>query len=968
MRVIRQRAGALTGQRQNLAGIAGFATGTEKYRWLAGQAWAGKTTLLAEAALQLRGSVDIIAYFASRREGDADSSRFLAATVPQLAWLIQEPPPAPVREEFRTLWRRVTERAAARGRHVLLVVDGLDEDLHPSELPSIAAELPAAAGTHAHVLVSSRSGYQLPADVPLGHPLAFTDPQEIAPFAGATDLAALARQEIDDLLRRDDSDGLAADVLGLLTAAAGPLTIEELAAMTSVAGPPAALRRRIRTLLSTAAARSLQPAGTAGSGRYQFAHESLLAYAQANESLNDPDFRRRIHEWADRWRDAGWPAPGREEATPQYLLNAYPSTLVHDPLRLSALTGDVTWIEAVITAMGIDRALAELHRAAAADPGSTVLAAMLAVVTGQVLNLRPPHPLDQPGYILRQLWMQAAELGCGGMAAAERLAVEIRQRLQSLPGPNLVPCWTTRKTSQALSRELGRHDSFIRAMEVLTDGRLAVVDDHRVLIWDPASPAAGPVELGDRTEATEVITADGRVITAQADGRPLIRDPAGATTAPVEFGGPVIPGSRIQTPLESVLPDGRTVKSTLPSMLLVRDPDAGHWRGREMSCAVSALAALPDGRAAVGMQDGSVCIWDAGTMEVWPAQIGRHDDQVSAIAVLPDGRIATGSYDRRILLWNTDTDMQGRPLDRLTGGVYDVSAVRITHDRRLVTATDESVIIWDWDSHGPRAVRRTFIDGYAQSLALLPDQRVAIAGPWNTVQVWDPACRIWDSSLGIQPVVELGHIHGDHVMAVAVLPDGRVVTGGFDGCVLLWDPDDPGSRTTLGVTGHRIYALAMLPDGRVASNGSDGRLLIWDPAQPDAGPVVIGRHDSRVRAMAALPDGRIATGGWDDGRVLMWDPDRPNSEPTELGRHDDQVLAAAALPDGRLVTSGSDRRVLVWQPSKTGAPVFQLSCQAPRLSTTSHGEARSDLVIAHEGNGFSLWSFIDNPTGSTRCE
>ena len=251
MRVIRQRTGALNGQRQNLAGIAGFATGTEKYRWLAGEVWAGKTTLLAEAALQLRGNVDVIAYFASRREGDADSSRFLAATVPQLAWLIHEAPPAPVREEFRALWRRVTERAAAKDRHVLLVVDGLDEDLHPPELPSIAAELPAAAGTHAHVLVSSRFGYQLPADVPPGHPLAFTDPEEVAPFAGAMDLAALARQEIDDLLRRDNSDGLAADVLGLLTAAAGPLTIGDLAVMTSVAGPAAvAIRPSGRTAIA----------------------------------------------------------------------------------------------------------------------------------------------------------------------------------------------------------------------------------------------------------------------------------------------------------------------------------------------------------------------------------------------------------------------------------------------------------------------------------------------------------------------------------------------------------------------------------------------------------------------------------------------------------------------------------------------------------------------------------------------
>ena len=53
-------------------------------------------------------------------------------------------------------------------------------------------------------------------------------------FGDAQEQAALARQEIDDLLRRDD-DGLAADVLGLLTAAAGPLAVRDLAAMTTAA-------------------------------------------------------------------------------------------------------------------------------------------------------------------------------------------------------------------------------------------------------------------------------------------------------------------------------------------------------------------------------------------------------------------------------------------------------------------------------------------------------------------------------------------------------------------------------------------------------------------------------------------------------------------------------------------------------------------------------------------------------------
>ena len=147
---------------------------------------------------------------------------------------------------------------------------------------------------------------ELPADLPPGHPLAQGRPVQVEPFAGAPELAALARQEIDDLLRRDD-DGLAMDVLGLLTAAAGPLAVGDLASMTAMpavrgadpADPPTG---------QTAAARSLQVGDATGDHRYQFAHESLLQYAQANDDLNDPEFLGRIHQWAARWQAADWPA------------------------------------------------------------------------------------------------------------------------------------------------------------------------------------------------------------------------------------------------------------------------------------------------------------------------------------------------------------------------------------------------------------------------------------------------------------------------------------------------------------------------------------------------------------------------------------------------------------------------------------------------------------------------------------
>jgi hypothetical protein len=157
LREISARTPQLLGREPELAELAAFATGAEHYRWLTGEAWAGKTALIAEAVTTARPqSVDVVAYFLSRHEGDADSNRFLAAVVPQLAYLLRVDLPDPGLTQFRSLWERATGRAAATGRHTLLVVDGLDEDLRPAGLPSVASLLPSQAGARAHVLVTSR--------------------------------------------------------------------------------------------------------------------------------------------------------------------------------------------------------------------------------------------------------------------------------------------------------------------------------------------------------------------------------------------------------------------------------------------------------------------------------------------------------------------------------------------------------------------------------------------------------------------------------------------------------------------------------------------------------------------------------------------------------------------------------------------------------------------------------------------
>jgi WD40 repeat protein len=776
-RTLHQRMPQLLGREQDLAEIAAFATGSPGYRWLVGGVYAGKTALLYEAVTAgLPDEVDVVCYFLSRRASDADSSRFLAAVVPQLAFLCGLDPPVADRDQFYALWGRAAERAAGTGRPLLLVVDGLDEDIRPSGLPSVASLLPTLVEGRAHVLVASRPHPELPVDVPDGHPL--TSPSirvDLKPFEGAERLADRARQEIYSLTHGVDAD-TAVDVLGLLTAAAGPLSEEDLAFLSNDLAPPSAAHsRRVRRLVTEQAARSLELVGSTEQPRYQFAHFSLLEYAQANKELSHSEYRNRIHRWSQWWHDRGWPtSPDATESTPRYLLDSYLGTLASEPDRLVALVIDAGWVDAALQSMGVDRVVADLRRAAAADPAEPAVGAMFATVSGQAHHLRHLSLVTQPGYVLRQLCLQAGELG------EDRLASDLRARLRSQPEPGLIPIWTTRRASRALSVELGHHDDWVRALAVLPDGRVVSGGhDRRVLVWDPDRPGIGPVELGrhDGSVITVAVLSDGRVVSGGADPRVLVWDPSRPGTGPVELGRQ--DGS---VNAAAVLPDGRVVSGGSFGRVLMWDParlGSGPVELGRGDAWVRAVAGLPDGRVITGGDDGPVLVWDPSRPGTGPVELGRHDDWVRAVAVLPDGRVVSGGHDRRVLVWD--------PSQPGTGPVK---------------AAGHHV-------------------GEMQAVAVLRDARVVSGGEDGRVLVWDPAQPRTDP-------IELGS-HAGKVQVVAVLPDGRVVSGGGDGRVLVWDPARPGSGPTeLGRHDDSVQALAGLPDGRVVSGGADRRVLIWN--------------------------------------------------------------------------------------------------------------------------------------------
>ena len=169
--------------------------------------------------------------------------------------------------------------------------------------------------------------------------------------------------------------------------------------------------------------------------------------------------------------------------------------------------------------------LAELKTADAAAPGELQLAAMEAVVRGQAHHLRDREAAGDPGFVPRQLCLQAAELG------ETLLAADCRTRLLACDDPGPVLQWTTRRASPALILELGR-DWLVNAVAVLPDGRVVSGGiGGRVLVWDPGDPATGPAELGrhdlhgGRGVNAVAVLPDGRVVSGGSDGRVLVWDP-----------------------------------------------------------------------------------------------------------------------------------------------------------------------------------------------------------------------------------------------------------------------------------------------------------------------------------------------------------------------------------------------------------------------------------------------------------
>ncbi|MFF1477125.1 hypothetical protein ACFVYD_06035 [Streptomyces sp. NPDC058301] len=348
------------------------------YLVLRGDPSSGKTALLATFAARYAADIDIdlVSYFVRRGQDSDNAQAFLSTMVAVLGQHVGRRRPTVDRATLVELWEEAARTSGLRGRKLLVVVDGLDEDAgaRPGG-QSIAGLLPKQTYPELVVLVAFRWNPPLPTDLDADHPL--RDAEGVPgfrPSPHALVLRDIAAVDLDALI--DEPRGWGQQVVGYLLVARGGLTsadlIELIGLDPTVSAP---MPRVLKRMLHNVAGRGLGPEDLEPES-FVLAHEQL--YAAAEEALGPgviDAVTLRLHTWADRYRAEGWP-----DTTPVYLLHHYQKLLSgsEDFDRYTAFALDHRRLLRLADMGRVDLALSSLDRFTGATAASAVRAAAAA--------------------------------------------------------------------------------------------------------------------------------------------------------------------------------------------------------------------------------------------------------------------------------------------------------------------------------------------------------------------------------------------------------------------------------------------------------------------------------------------------------------------------------------------------------------------------------------------------------------
>ncbi|OHT78106.1 hypothetical protein BKG69_15765 [Mycobacteroides chelonae] len=344
---------------------------------------------------------------------------------------------------------------------------------------------------------------------------------------------------------------------------------------------------------------------------------------------------------------------------------------------------------------------------------------------------------------------------------------------------------------------------------------------------------------------------------------------------------------------------------------------------------VNVVAITPDGsRVAGGSKDGTIRIWDVDTSKLVGQPLLGHTDQVHGLAFSPDGRrLVSGGYDGTIRVWDSGTGQPiGGPTSVVNGVRSLIFSIAFRPDGRAL-ALGIGARVNDTPMNEVQLRDGVTLELIGTPLTGHTDRINQVAFSLNGKHIAsassDDSVRIWDTDTHLQ--VGKSHLgHDGDVQSVVFTPDGnQVISGSADHTIRRWTIDTDGTQRMHIADDEQNIALSN--DGSlIVSSGKDGHIRLWDT---HSGQVVWQMqeqdpHGSLAPQVIINPDNRRIALIDKSAQIEIWDtktnvrltaiktqkPAVKYGEPYDYG-----ARRIAFSPDGHRVAAATYKNIVrVW--------------------------------------------------------
>ncbi len=502
---------------------------------------------------------------------------------------------------------------------------------------------------------------------------------------------------------------------------------------------------------------------------------------------------------------------------------------------------------------------------------------------------------------------------------------------------NSVELWDFERSE--LRQVLGQHGSYIRAVAMAADGRVAISSEDDDLRWagDEAAPMAHicalrvwDLERGvlrhlltghTRTVQSIALTADNRVAVSASDDHSvrvwdLVQGREHCTLA----------GHTGKVRAVAVTPNGRRIVSASDDHTIrVWDPWAAGAPQRQPAhgAPVTAVGLTSDCRRAVSAaKDGTLRTWDLTDGAALAAWTGSQYE-LTALAPMPDGRhILSGGRDGAVTLWDLDSQT---PVHAFKLQMGSITALGVAPDGRLAACATENGRGAVCDLAGRRLLRSFQL----RDAKLVMDDLIAFTtegqliglGGHHSVEMWEVAgtsgLRSGAQRAGGQPGRHIRTLQGypplDGPGSFAVTPDGRRGVLAAGRYTVVWNFENGTKLHTVTNRTDYVSAVAVTPDGRRAVVAEDDNVLtLWDLDRGVQLHALVGHSDHIAILLATSHTPLAVSVSGDtlgilpnivaDRSLKLWDLQRGVMLASFNG--ESLITAAAITPDERTIVAG----------------------------------------------------------------